>query len=119
MANKEGDKMTTIQALPTVRKQEQPQAERPKLKPVTETIEVVTKAIQVPMLEGLTLGYVSRRADVNLPRASAETVAKIRLALERAESTLANGKPVKATSDAILWLVEQVSENPKVRNSLK
>jgi hypothetical protein len=102
--------------LPTIGKRSNRQLPKPETKevelpPVELKIDEVTVRkikIEVPMLEGLTLGYAAKRSDVVFTDSEAESMLQARLALERIEATLRDGTPVNSLSRVVRWFAQQI-----------
>lgn len=79
---------------------------------VVPQIEAVSRSvvIEVPLLEVADNGYISRHVEINnLPPKHAATLKALTRALHEQHAKTAAGRHVDTPTDAIRWLLDQIS----------
>lgn len=85
--------------------QESPETVVPQIEAVSRSV-----VIEVPLLEIADNGYISRHVEINnLPPKHAATLKALTRALHEQHAKTAAGRHVDTPTDAIRWLLDQIS----------
>ena len=76
--------------------------------PPPDVEAIVEVTLRVPLLDGDPPGHCGRHVDAQLNADQAWTLKQLRIALDKTDARLANGKHVDGRADVIRWLMEQI-----------
>lgn len=68
-----------------------------------------TKTVEIPLAPLPPDGFTSRHADARLNLPQAQSLRRLRIALEADNRTLASGKRINGQADCIRWILEQLA----------
>lgn len=79
------------------------------VEPVAPMLEVKLDSVMIELPLLPIEGYVRKRVDVTFTSAEAQALKSVKNALEAKSVQLANGKHVTSISDALRWIVQQIT----------
>lgn len=105
--------MSSVDDLPQLARKQQPvkQVERQagKVKQAEPEVQAETALLEVPMTSQ-PLGHIKKRYDVYFNGQQATTLRRIAWGLSQQSAKLKNGKIVDSGTDALRWMLENVSK---------